>query len=53
MKIPLIIASIMMQIGGAFVIIASGFSTDELLFIKGMLVVILGVQIVQDKELWQ
>ena len=45
----IIIAAFAVQIIGALLVIVSGFSGDDLGFIKGMLLVIAGAQTVQSE----
>ena len=53
MKAILILMSFVLTFSGAIAMLSSGFSSDEMLFIKGALTWIMGMQIQQDKEIWQ
>ena len=53
MKTVLILMSFVLSFFGAIAMLASAFSSDEMLFIKGAMVWIMGTQIQQDKEIWQ
>ena len=53
MRTVLIIMSFVLTFFGAIAMLASSFSSHEMLFVKGALVWIMGTQIQQDKEIWQ